>query len=244
MNGLGEAVLLVGGRGTRLQSLVDKVPKPMLEVAGRPFIEWILLALRIQGIRTVVMCISYLAEVIQQHLRDGSHLGIDIAYSYESTPLGTAGAIRMALDQVRSDCFLILNGDSYCKFDVENLYRLHMLRKATATLWLVESSDTGRFGTVEINKEGTVLTYHEKSSKSRVGLVNAGVYLVERSMIEVIPAGKPVSLETEVFPGLVGHGLSAVVGQGPLVDIGTPEAYQDANIALRDELRMLNHLEM
>ena len=220
-----DAMILVGGKGTRLQSVINDRPKPMAEVVGRPFVEWLLLALRAQGVRHVIFCTGYMSEIVEAHFRDGRQWDMEVVYSRDPIPLGTAGAVRYALNQVRSDRFLVLNGDSYCRVDVSRLEEVHSTRDARATLWLVEVNDCRRYGSVVVGGDGDVQAFREKSSEKRAGLINAGIYLLEREVVETIPEGRAVSIETELFPRLIGHGLYAVVGEDPFLDIGVPEAY-------------------
>jgi NDP-sugar pyrophosphorylase family protein len=223
-----ETMILVGGKGTRLQQVVNDRPKPMAEVAGRPFVELLLLALAAQGVKRVILCTSYMSEVVEAYFSDGKQWGMEILYSNDSVPLGTAGAVRYALDLVRSDRFLVMNGDSYCHVDICRLEQMHSTRSACATLWLVWMNDCGRYGSVEIARDGTIQAFREKLSEERSGLINAGVYLFERKTLESIPEGRAVSIEIDFLPRLIGHGLYGVVGEGPFIDIGTPEAYTKA----------------
>lgn len=234
-----EAIILIGGKGTRLQSVVNDRPKPMAEVVGRPFVEWLLLALSAQGVKRVVLCTGYMGDVIEAHLGGGTRLGIDIVCIRDPLPLGTGGAIRHALDQVQSECFLALNGDSYCRFDAKLLQNFHRAHHAQATIWLVPSADSQRYGSVEVDQQGAVLAFHEKSTKLHKGIINAGVYMLERAAVLAIPQGRAISLETEFFPSLIGMGLYGVVGKGPFIDIGTPESYHAARHILQEEFRGL-----
>jgi NDP-sugar pyrophosphorylase family protein len=223
-----DAIILVGGKGTRLQSVVKDRPKPMAEVAGKPFAERLVVMLRTQGINRVVFGTGYMGDVVKDYFGDGRQLDMEITYSCDPTPLGTGGAIRYALNQIQSDRFLVLNGDSYCPIQLDRLIEMHVSRHAKATLWLIPMSDCGRFGRVEVDQDHAVLAFIEKSSEKLAGLINAGVYLLEREAAKNIPAGRAVSLETEFFPGLVGKGLFAIAGTGPFLDIGTPESYATA----------------
>jgi NDP-sugar pyrophosphorylase family protein len=223
-----EAVILVGGTGTRLRSVVNDRPKPMAEVAGRPFLEWLLVALRSQGVQRVVLCTGYLGGVVEDYFGDGKWLNLEISYSRDPVPLGTGGALRYALTQVQTDCFLVLNGDSYCHIDLDRFLSKHVSCRAKVTLWLVPMSNCERYGRVEIGKSGAVLVFHEKSSGKHAGLISAGAYLLEREIIKDIPEGQAVSLEVGFFPTLIGHGLYAIAGDGPFLDIGTPEAFATA----------------
>lgn len=224
-----DAVILVGGKGTRLQSVVSGRPKPMAEVAGRPFVEWLVLMLRAQGVQRIVFCLGYLGEVVETHFGNGRRWNIQIAYSRETVLLGTAGAVRQALEQVHSDRFVTLNGDSYCGMDLARLERAHLDRAARATLWLTHVNDCGRYGSVEIDTDGLVQSFREKSTRNYPGFISAGVYLLEREVVEAIPPGHIVSIETEIFPSMIGRGLYSVIGDSAFLDIGTPEAYATAS---------------
>jgi histidinol-phosphate phosphatase family protein len=223
-----EAVILVGGLGTRLRRVVCDRPKPMAEVAGKPFVEHLITTLKAQGIRRIVFSTGYLGDQVAAYFGTGDRWGVEIAYAQESEPLGTGGAIRLALGQLWGDRFLVLNGDSYCRFDASSLLTFHNQQGAHATLLLAPVSDCSRYGSVVLDSQGCVQAFREKQPDQRAGLVNAGVYLLERQTVKQIPAGRAVSIETEVFPQLVGKGLYALVGNGTLLDIGTPESYAQA----------------
>jgi D-glycero-alpha-D-manno-heptose 1-phosphate guanylyltransferase len=234
------AVILVGGSGTRLRSVVSDRPKPMAEVAGRPFVEWILLALRTEGVRRVIFCTGHMGEMVEAHFGDGNRWNVKVEYSRDPMPLGTAGAARNALNRIQEDRCLVLNGDSYCRIDLRRLIETHLKRRASATLWLMPMDDCRRYGTVAIEKNDAISAFAEKSSKANAGLVNAGVYLMERSMIAGIPEGRAISLENDIFPGLIGRGLCSVKGRGPFLDIGTPESYVIAESFLAAEISHLS----
>jgi NDP-sugar pyrophosphorylase family protein len=223
-----EALVLAGGFGSRLKSLLPDAPKPMAEVAGKPFLEWLLLYARKQGVRRVVLCTGYRAEVIESYFGDGRALGLEIRYSLESSPLGTGGALRNALSLVREDCVLAFNADSYCRYSLADMLAAHARNRAAATMWLVPVEDCGRYGSVHVGKSGSVVSFSEKNAETGHGLINAGIYLLEKSLIAGIPEGRNVSLEREIFPTEVSRGLFAVAGRGPFIDIGTPESFARA----------------
>ncbi len=234
-----EAIVLVGGRGARLQEVVADRPKPMADVKGKPFVEWLLLALRLQGVRRVVLSVGHMAEYIEEELGRGDRFGLEIVYARDPFPLGTGGAVRNALGHIRSDCFWVLNGDSYCTFDVQRLLAVHRAHHARATLWLTEVSDSSRYGMVEVDAQGAVLAFHEKSVDHHGGLINAGVYVLERAVVEALPASCAVSLERELFPSLLGRGLYGFPNKGLFIDIGTPESYGAASQVLDQEFSRL-----
>lgn len=231
------AIVLAGGKGTRLRGIVNDRPKPMATVCGRPFLEWLLLALREQGITRAVLATGHMADSIEGYFGDGTAWNMQLAYSRDPSPLGTGGAVRHAAAQAESDHLLVLNGDSYCRVDVRQLVETHSERKASGTLWLVRKRDCNRYGAVQIGDDGLVAAFLEKSLRRGPGLINAGVYLLNREVVETIPLGTATSLEREVFPRLVGSGLYGVVGNGPFLDIGTPEAYARAHEFIAHEAK-------
>jgi NDP-sugar pyrophosphorylase family protein len=223
-----DAMILVGGKGTRLQSVVSSLPKPMAPVAGRPFVEWLVLSLRNQGIRRLILCTGHKGEMIEAYFGDGHSLDVEVSYCRDPFPLGTGGGVKHALDLVQGQRFFVLNGDSYCRVDFRRLAEAHLVRRAKATIWAVRQDDCRRYGSVDVSEDGAVLAFHEKSLEARAGLINAGVYMLERHTAASIPSNRAVSLEREVFPQMIGRGLYAEIGGGTFIDIGVPEAYVSA----------------
>src|SRR5487761_583459 len=223
-----ECVVLCGGLGTRLAGIAGDLPKAMVQVAGRPFLEWLLIELRTEGVTRVMLATGHRAEPIRTRLGDGSQLGVEIRYSHETAPLGTAGAVRQALADIRGQVVLVVNGDTYTHVPVAAMLEARRRHGALATLLAVRVPERGRYGALEIAADGTVAAFAEKRVGGDPGWISAGAYLVERSVIEGLPVGEPVSMETDVLPALVGRGLRAVTSDGPFVDIGTPESLQEA----------------
>lgn len=222
-----KALVLAGGLGTRLRGVVDSVPKPMAEVAGRPFLEHLVAQLVSQGVRDIVLSTGYRGEVVEAHFGDGARFGARIAYSRESEPLGTGGAVKLAAPLLGADPFVVMNGDSFADVDIRVLARAHEARGAVATLALVEVPEVGRYGAVEVDRDGTILAFVEKGGASRSRLVNAGVYVLGEDLLSRIPPGRKVSLEQEIFPTLVGGPfLGIAAGGGFFIDIGVPEDYR------------------
>ena len=234
-----EAIVLVGGFGTRLRPVVDDRPKPLATVAGRPFLEWVLLDLARQGVRTVVLAAGYGAEQVRAAIGDGARYGVEVRYSVEEQPLGTGGAVRLALDHTSAADVLVVNGDSYCDYDLPVLWEKHRSAGARITLWVTDTDDPARFGSVEVAAGGEVAAIREKDSAASSRTINAGVYLFQRAVLAELRPSQRVALETEVFPRWVGRGLYAVRGRSPLIDIGTPESYASATEALGPALRRL-----
>ena len=233
-----EAVILAGGEGTRLREVVKDRPKPMASVGGRPFLEWLVRSLCVQGVRRIVLCTGYMSEAIEKHFGDGDKWDVKIVYSRDPVPLGTGGALRQALHLIGSDRFVAMNGDSYCRVDIWRLEATHRARQACATLWLVPVDDCTRYGAVEVAENGAIQAFREKSLAQHPGWINAGVYLLQRETLLSIPPGCSFSMEMDFFPRLISQGLYAVRGSGPFVDIGTPESYKRAEQVLREDLHI------
>jgi NDP-sugar pyrophosphorylase family protein len=218
-----DVVILAGGRGTRLQSVPGDVPKPLRLVNGRPFLSYLVDQLRGAGARRIFLSLGYRPEAFQDFAaREG------LATSVELSPLGTGGGLRVALPQLRSESVMVMNGDSYAGVDLGLLAALHRRRKARALMLLAEIEDASRYGRVDIDEDGSVLSFSEKG-EAGPGLVNAGVYVLERSVVAAIPEGRAVSLEREIFPTLVGQRFFGEPGAFAFLDIGTPESYAAAS---------------
>jgi len=221
------AAVLVGGKGTRLRSVVSKQPKVLATVKGQPFLTFLLENLNISGINCVVLCTGYLGKQIQDQL--GNSCGhLQLVYSQEPSPLGTAGALRMALALLKSDPVLVMNGDSFCQTDLKKFWTWHCSQKAEATILLTEVPDTKRYGGVKIDTHGRIIEFEEKNSQGQSGWINAGIYLLSQRLLLTIPDDRPVSLEREVFPHWIGRGLLGYQNYGSFLDIGTPESYAEA----------------
>jgi NDP-sugar pyrophosphorylase family protein len=219
------AVILAGGLGTRLRSVVADRPKVLAEIGGKPFLTYLFDQLIAAGCRSVVLCTGYLGEQIQQTFGDQFD-GLDLRYSQETQPLGTAGAVRLALPiLLRSDPVLVMNGDSYCDADLRAYWNWYRDCRPAASLLLTQVSNSGRYGSVVIDNGGGIVQFREKSKNESPGSINAGMYFLRREVLAAIPAKTIVSLEYDVFPKLVGQGLYGFATQGRFLDIGTPEDF-------------------
>jgi D-glycero-alpha-D-manno-heptose 1-phosphate guanylyltransferase len=222
------AVLLVGGMGTRLRSVVPSSPKPLALVRGRPFLELLVRQLRHQGIRRLVMCTGHLAEQIENEFANGHNLDVEIEYSKEPHPLGTGGAVKLAERYLQNtDDFLVMNGDSFLELDFHQLIHFHRQKGGLVSMAVMRVQDTHRYGTVQVDADNRVIGFAEKTASDTPGLVNAGVYVFNRAVLDYIPEG-PASLERDVFPRLLDHGMYAAKQYGMFIDIGTPEDYARA----------------
>ncbi|MEC4018748.1 nucleotidyltransferase family protein [Streptomyces sp. H27-D2] len=228
-----EAILLVGGKGTRLRPLTVHTPKPMVPAAGVPFLTHQLARARAAGIDHIVLATSYLAEVFEPHFGDGSALGLHLEYVTEDEPLGTGGAIRNVAPLLRSapdEPVLIFNGDILTGLDIAALVRTHESSGADVSLHLTRVEDPRAFGLVPTDANGRVSAFLEKPQTPEeivTDQINAGAYVFNRSVIDTIPTGRPVSVERETFPGLLASGahLQGMVDSTYWLDLGTPQAF-------------------
>jgi D-glycero-alpha-D-manno-heptose 1-phosphate guanylyltransferase len=225
-----QALLLVGGFGTRLRPVLASSPKPLAEVGGRTFLELLICQLRSQGIRRIVMCTGYLGNQIEETFGDGEQFGVTITYSQEMQPMGTGGAVKLASRNVALDPeFIVMNGDSFIEVDIGRLSRFHREHKGLATIAVRYVEDTARYGRVEPGPEGRIVKFLEKSNAGGPGLVNAGVYVFDTAILARIKDG-PASLEQDVFPAILDSGVFAYEETGLFIDIGTPEDYAKAKL--------------
>ena len=222
-----DAVILAGGKGKRLRSVVADRPKVLAEVAGKPFICYLLDYLGTSGIRRAVLCTGFMADLVSDTLGD-SYNGIELKYSREDEPMDTAGAVRLALPKIQSDPALVLNGDSFYRADMHGFHAFYTRNDAKGTLMLAEVEDVQRYGSVRIDESGRIVAFEEKLANTGRGLVSAGIYLLSRDLLESIPDGGPASFEREVFPSWVNHGLFGFPNKGMFLDIGTPESFLSA----------------
>ncbi len=228
-----EAILLVGGKGTRLRPLTVHTPKPMVPAAGVPFLTHQLARARAAGVEHIVLATSYLAEVFEPYFGDGSSLGLHLEYVTEEEPLGTGGAIRNVASRLHSapgDPVLIFNGDILTGLDIEALVDTHRTTGADVSLHLTRVEDPRAFGLVPTDDTGRVTAFLEKPQTPEeivTDQINAGAYVFNRSVIDSIPADRPVSVERETFPGLLADGahLQGMVDSTYWLDLGTPQAF-------------------
>ncbi|MEV8319428.1 NDP-sugar synthase [Streptomyces sp. NPDC059900] len=228
-----EAILLVGGKGTRLRPLTVHTPKPMVPAAGVPFLTHQLARARAAGVEHIVLATSYLAEVFEPYFGDGSALGLHIEYVTETEPLGTGGAIRNVASRLRSgpdEPVLIFNGDILTGLDIRALVSTHEESGADVSLHLTKVTDPRAFGLVPTDDTGRVQAFLEKPQTPEeivTDQINAGAYVFRRSVIDTIPVGRPVSVERETFPDLLASGahLQGMVDSTYWLDLGTPQAF-------------------
>ena len=220
-----QALILVGGEGTRLRPLTETVPKSVMPLAGRPFLSYMIDWLARHGVEEIVLACGYRADVVREVLGEGS--GPKLRYVEEPEPRGTGGAIKFAAAELE-DRFLALNGDVLTDLDLSALMASHEQRGAIASLGLYPVPDATGYGLVSYDGDGAVSEFLEKPEVPGPGEINAGTYVLERSVLDLIPDGEMVSIERDVFPRLIGEGLCALPLPGYWMDIGTPGRYLQA----------------
>lgn len=220
-----QAVLLAGGLGTRLKSVVSDRPKPMALADGKPFLEYVLKELKRNGITDVIFAVGYKGSMVEQYFGDGSGFGIRVLYSYEEEPLGTAGAIKNAEKLIDNDQFFVLNADTMYRLDYRRMLDIMQQKELDLALVLREVPDVSRYGMARL-EDGWLRSFNEKSPVSAPGTINGGVYLMKKQILAQIPPGK-VSLENEIIPQLLAAGrpVGGIVNDGYFIDIGIPEDY-------------------
>jgi mannose-1-phosphate guanylyltransferase len=222
-----DAVILVGGLGTRLRPLTLSAPKPMLPTAGVPFLTHLVARIRDAGVQHIVLGTSFRAEVFESYFGDGSGFGVEMEYVVEGEPLGTGGGIRNVADHLRADTVLVFNGDVLSGVDLRGLLVTHADSGAEVTLHLTKVEDPRPFGCVPTDPDGWVRAFLEKDPNPVTDQINAGTYVFRRSVIDSIPTGRPVSVERETFPGLLADGarIAGHVDATYWRDLGRPSDF-------------------
>jgi mannose-1-phosphate guanylyltransferase len=225
-----QALILAGGEGTRLRPLTTTIPKPVVPLAGQPFITYLIEWLRRHGVDDVILACGFMADGVRRVLGDGSALGVRLRYVEEPEPLGTGGALKYAEDLL-DERFLMLNGDVLTDIDLTAELSQHERTGARVTLALYPVEDPSAYGLVRRNEDLSVRGFLEKPRPEEIDtdLVNAGAYILERDVLAgIAAAGTKISIERDVFPTLVGRGLYGYEAHGYWMDIGTPQRYLQA----------------
>jgi len=222
-----DTVILAGGLGTRLRETVPDRPKVMAEIKGRPFLTYVLDQLNAADLKKVVVSTGYMAQYLENAL-GSAYKNLRILYSREEKPLGTGGALRLAKGHLNKEFVLVINGDSYFELDIPSFFETHLVKKAIISIILVAINDNKRFGSVDVDGEGRIINFAEKNGESGSGLISAGIYMMNRSVLEDIPTIIPCSLEYDFFPNRTGYGMYGYECDGRFIDIGTPESFSIA----------------
>ena len=229
-----DILILCGGFGKRLQTVVSDRQKVLADVTGQPFITFILDQVAAAGGENVILCTGYMGEQLESFLGK-RYKTLALRYSKETEPLGTAGAIRHAIDVIKSDTLMVFNGDSYCDINPQDLLAWHSEKPSSCTLALVKMPDVSRYGSVDFDANYMVTSFSEKQTDKKSGWINAGIYCLNRELIAALPGNKNISLEKDVFPTLIGKQFFAFPQETKFIDIGTPSSYKEAETFFKDD---------
>lgn len=220
-----QAILLAGGLGTRLRSVVSDRPKPMAIIEGKPFMEYVVHELLKYGIQDIIFAVGYKGSMVEEYFKDGSGFGIKASYAYEEELLGTAGAIKNAGRFVTGDQFFVLNADTFYQMDYSRLIEIKERKELHMALVLRQVQDVSRYGEAVL-EDAHLIQFNEKSEENRPGTINGGIYLMDQTLLSEIPEGK-VSLENDMIPRWMKQGkrLGGMVSEGYFIDIGVPEDF-------------------
>jgi mannose-1-phosphate guanylyltransferase/phosphomannomutase len=238
-----KSVVMAGGEGTRLRPLTSNQPKPMVSIVGKPCMEHILELLREHGLTDVIVTVAFLPQAIRSYFGEGDTLGLNIGYSVEESPLGTAGSVRLAARQL-DETFLVISGDALCDLDLTKLIEFHKERGAAVTIGLKSVENPLEFGIVVTDEEGRIERFLEKPSWGQVfsDTINTGIYVLEPEVLKHVPTDRPYDFSKELFPYLLemGRPLYGYVMDGYWQDIGNLDQYRQANFDALDESVKLN----
>jgi D-glycero-alpha-D-manno-heptose 1-phosphate guanylyltransferase len=233
MPNMPDAIVLCGGAGLRLRSITEDAPKSLARIAGRPFLEFLLRQLRRHGFQRVILAVGYREDLIRAKFGERA-FGLELTYSIESSPLGTGGALRNAADLAPAKAVLVMNGDSYTDVNLNALLLRHDETKADASVVVVRADERSDCGSVVLDGNGNLERFVEKEGPGRATYINAGIYVLSHSLLDLIPAGVQASLERDLFPRWIQDcaTVKGFIHPGRCVDIGTPDRYWAAQQAL------------
>ena len=228
-----DAVVLCGGLGTRLRSVLGAIPKVMAEINDKPFLDILVQHLKAQGVARIVLCTGHQAQLVESYF-SSNQIGVGIDFSREEIRLGTGGALKNAKEKIKSDNFIVMNGDSLCKVDLSALLEFHKVKRATASIVVSEVKDASDFGGIEMNEDLSISAFREKESVAFGSYVNAGVYCFNKEVFSLMPDQNRFSLEYDLLPKLVDKGIYGFCVDNGFMDIGTPERLEKAKDTLGD----------
>jgi D-glycero-alpha-D-manno-heptose 1-phosphate guanylyltransferase len=233
-----DVIILAGGLGTRLKSVIPALPKVLSPINGRPFLDYILDFLeRSDSVNNVILTVGYMADQIVEKYTNRGEYDFEIRFSKEETLLGTGGAIKMALQYSTTDDVMVLNGDSYVDVRVEDIIAFHREKNASMTIVVKKIGNPGRYGLIEFDNNYRITSFNEKQTKAGEGHINAGIYLSKREIFNGVEEGRTISLEKELIPLFINNnGVYALATHGKFIDIGTPETYLIAEKFFNEEL--------
>lgn len=220
-----DVVILCGGKGERLKVISGDLPKAMVRIAGKPFIDFLLEYLRGQGLRRMILSVGYGREKIRKHCLASGH---KVEFSEEEMPLGTGGAVKKAEPMIRSSSFMVVNGDSICPIDLRRFYAFHAQKGGILSFALVKPQSGEDYGVIEMDRNGKIENFREKKECGKGMFVNGGIYCMRRDIFGHMPREGSFSLEHDFFPGILPFGCYGFPSEADLIDIGTPERYSAA----------------
>lgn len=221
-------LILAGGLGTRLERTLPNLPKSLAPIKSKPFLYRLLHQIDDAGFKKVILCTGYLGELVQEEFGN-SFRGLSLVYSREKQPLGTAGALRLAVPLIKSDLCLVMNGDSYINIDLNDYLQWHLSRRFKGSIVLKRMQKPIRYGSVELDNRGIIKSFCEKSEAKGPRWINAGVYLFSRNLLKSLPRDQSLSLERQVIPFWLKHKLGGYCSNARFIDIGTPESLKQAD---------------
>ncbi|MFA5096764.1 MAG: sugar phosphate nucleotidyltransferase [Candidatus Omnitrophota bacterium] len=223
-----DALILCGGKGTRLREISGKAPKPMVCIGGKVFLDIMIEGLRKAGFKRIILGIGYRARLIREYYKYHPVSGVEIVFCEEKAPLGTGGAVKKARRLIKSESFFVLNGDTFSKFNAQRMLRSFRRKKAKLLILLRKAKPAKEYGLITLDSRSRICGFNEKASSSQRGFVNGGVYLFSKKVFSQMPGRARFSLEYDLFPRMCGKGLYGYKEAGPFIDIGTPERYLSA----------------
>jgi NDP-sugar pyrophosphorylase family protein len=223
-----DVFILCGGKGTRLRSVSRDVPKPLVEVAGRPFLDWVIDYLEGAGFRRFILGTGYKGRLIREYYTKKKKKDVSIRFSHETVPLDTGGAVKKAKRLITSNPFFVLNGDSFGAFDAAEFLRFHRGKEAPISILLRRVSRGGDFGQISRGASRRVTGFNEKNPQAKNCFINGGVYIFDQAVFSDMPAAGRFSLERDLFPRMTGKGIFGYYAPGFFIDIGTPERFVKA----------------
>ncbi|MFH0855102.1 MAG: sugar phosphate nucleotidyltransferase [Candidatus Omnitrophota bacterium] len=228
-----DVFILCGGRGKRLRGISGPKPKSMMLINKRPLLDLLIDCFAKFGFKRIILGLGYKANYIKDYYRDNLPKGIEICFSTEAKPLGTGGALKKAGKLIKSGNFFVLNGDSLSKFNPLKMLRYHDKKNAQVTVLLKKMDKASQYGRVELDRNRRIVSYDEKIKRSGRCFINAGVYIFNKKILDLMPAKKGFSLEYDFFPSILGEGVFGFKYSGSFIDIGTPDRYRKAQRSWR-----------
>lgn len=230
-----DVVILCGGLGNRLRSVVSDMPKVLAKIGEKTFLDILINNITTQGFKNIILCVGYLKEQIENFFNYDKDY--NIIFSEEDEPLGTGGALKNAKPLIKSNPFLVVNGDSICKINYKDFYDFHINKKAILSMALVQTKTSHDFGSVVLDGSQKIISFEEKVDKRGECLINAGIYLMQKDIFSYMPDKNHLSLEYDIFPKLIEGKCYGFIIESEMIDIGTPERYEKAIHLISGEVK-------